>query len=213
MPTPCQESDIARYVVRHNPEAVYADQAGTGICATHDRALPDSITALRPFTFVTPNICDDMHSCPPTRGDTWLQTWMPRFLAVPGTRVIVTFDEGTYNNHVLTFEVGRAFRTRSTTHTSATISLLAGASRLPSACRSLGARRPPTGCPSELLIRPAARFRRPGGRSMGCVGAGSAAPRSGRPATGASTRKEASDELGRIDLERSFTHARVQGVR
>jgi acid phosphatase len=100
MPTPCQESDFGRYVVRHNPEAVYADQAGTGICATHDRALPDSITALRPFTFVTPNICR------PTRGDTWLQTWMPRFLAVPGTRVIVTFDEGTYNNHVLTFEVG-----------------------------------------------------------------------------------------------------------
>ena len=106
MPTPCDESDIGRYVVRHNPEAVYADQVGTAMCATHDVALPDTITTLPPFTFVTPNLCNDMHSCSSTRGDTWLQTWMPRFLAVPGTRVIVTFDEGILTNHVVAFEVG-----------------------------------------------------------------------------------------------------------
>jgi phosphatidylinositol-3-phosphatase len=93
-------------VVRHNPEAVYADQVGTAMCATHDLALPDPLTTLPPLTFVSPNLCNDMHSCSSTRGDTWLETWLPRFLAVSGTRVIVTFDEGTVTNHVVAFEVG-----------------------------------------------------------------------------------------------------------
>lgn len=106
MPTPCLTSDSGLYVVRHNPEAVYADQVGTGMCATHDVALPDSITALPPFTFVTPNLCNDMHSCSSTRGDRWFQKWLPRFLSVPRTRVIVTFDEGKADNHLPAFEVG-----------------------------------------------------------------------------------------------------------
>jgi hypothetical protein len=106
MPEPCLTSDSGRYVVRHNPEAVYADQVGTGMCRTHDVALPSSIGSLPPFTFVTPNICSDMHSCSASRGDDWLRTWIPRFLGVPGARVVVTFDEGAADNHVPAFEVG-----------------------------------------------------------------------------------------------------------
>jgi hypothetical protein len=126
MPTPCQETDESLYVVRHNPEAVYADQVGTGMCATHDVVLPDSISGLPPFTFVTPNICNDMHSCSSTRGDRWFQKWLPRFLSVPRTRVIVTFDEGTVDNHVPAFEVGSGVPTV-VNHTHFThYSLLAG---------------------------------------------------------------------------------------
>lgn len=48
-----------------------------------------------------------MHSCPPATGDSWLKKWLPKFLAVSGTRVIVTFDEGSRSdNHVAAFEVG-----------------------------------------------------------------------------------------------------------
>jgi acid phosphatase len=126
MPSPCLTSDSGLYVVRHNPEAVYADQVGTGMCARHDVALPDSISALSPFTFVTPNLCNDMHSCSSTRGDRWFQKWLPRFLAVPKTRVIVTFDEGTVDNHVPAFEVGAGVPTV-VNHTRFThYSLLAG---------------------------------------------------------------------------------------
>lgn len=126
MPSPCQLTDAGRYVVRHNPEAVYADQEGTRMCATHDVALPDTITALPPFTFVTPNLCNDMHDCSATRGDEWLNMWIPRFLSVSGTRVVVTFDEGTVDNHVPAFEVGHGVPT-AVNHTHFThYSLLAG---------------------------------------------------------------------------------------
>jgi hypothetical protein len=47
-----------------------------------------------------------MHSCAASTGDRWLKTWLPRFLAVHGTRVVVTFDEGSSDNHVAAFEVG-----------------------------------------------------------------------------------------------------------
>jgi hypothetical protein len=60
------------------------------------------------FTFVTPNGCDDMHSCPTApegetakqlrNGDTWLSTFLPRVLATPqyrsgSTAVFLTWDE------------------------------------------------------------------------------------------------------------------------
>jgi phosphatidylinositol-3-phosphatase len=106
MPSRCRQTDTSYYAVRHNPEAIYADQRGTVICARHDMALPGSITSLPTFTFVTPNICHDMHDCTPAAGNAWLKTWLPKFLAVIGTRVLVTFDEGSTDNHVATFEVG-----------------------------------------------------------------------------------------------------------
>jgi hypothetical protein len=106
MPSHCSLSDTSTYAVRHNPEAIYADQEGTQTCANHDVALAGSFTSLPAFTFVTPNICHDMHSCTAATGDAWLRAWLPKFLAVPGTRVVVTFDEGSIDNHVAAFEVG-----------------------------------------------------------------------------------------------------------
>ncbi len=106
MPSRCDLTDTSLYAVRHDPEAIYADQAHAATCAAHVMRLPPTITSLPALTFVTPNICNDMHSCAPSTGDRWLKTWLPKFLAVPGTRVAVTFDEGSSDNHVPAFEVG-----------------------------------------------------------------------------------------------------------
>jgi acid phosphatase len=106
MPGRCSLIDTSLYAVRHDPEAIYADQAHSAVCAAHVVPLPAAITSLPALTFVTPNICNDMHSCDASVGDRWLRTWLPRFLAVTGTRVVVTFDEGTFDNHIPAFEVG-----------------------------------------------------------------------------------------------------------
>ena len=127
MPSRCDLTDTSIYAVRHNPEAIYADQKGTATCASHDAGpARTSFTSLPRFTFVTPNICNDMHSCPPATGDAWLKIWLPKFLAVPGTRVVVTFDEGSIDNHVAAFEVGAGVPTATDAARYDHYSLLAG---------------------------------------------------------------------------------------
>jgi len=50
------------------------------------KRLPD-------FALVTPDMCHDMHDCPVSTGDAWLGRFLPPLLRLPGTVVIVTFDE------------------------------------------------------------------------------------------------------------------------
>jgi hypothetical protein len=52
--------------------------------------LPDT---LQPFTFLTPNICHDMHDCSVSVGDRWLRDHVPPLLDL-GAEVVITFDEG-----------------------------------------------------------------------------------------------------------------------
>ena len=65
-----------------------------------------------PFTFVTPNMCSDMHDCSIDAGDTWLATWMPKFLGSPEyragrTAIFLTFDEDDHSegNHIATLVI------------------------------------------------------------------------------------------------------------
>jgi hypothetical protein len=53
-------------------------------------------TGSRDFSFISPDECFDMHSCPLARGDAWLATWVPRILGALGPKglLIVVFDEG-----------------------------------------------------------------------------------------------------------------------
>ena len=72
------------------------------------------------FTFVTPNLCHDMHSCPTQSdsttevrtGDAWLASFLPKVVATPeyasgSTVVFVTFDEseGGSSQQVPTFVI------------------------------------------------------------------------------------------------------------
>lgn len=61
------------------------------------------------FSFVTPNLCDDMHDCSIQTGDRWLKTWVPTITASPSYRagntvLFITWDEddGSSGNHVAT---------------------------------------------------------------------------------------------------------------
>jgi hypothetical protein len=50
------------------------------------KRLPD-------FALVTPDMCHDMHDCPVSTGDAWLGRFLPPLVRLPGTVVVVTFDE------------------------------------------------------------------------------------------------------------------------
>jgi phosphatidylinositol-3-phosphatase len=106
MPSRCRLSDAGLYGVRHNPAAYYTRIRRQ--CVRRDVRLTYPLNLSAKFTFVTPNGCDDMHSCPTApegetakqlrNGDTWLSTFLPRVLATPqyrsgSTAVFLTWDE------------------------------------------------------------------------------------------------------------------------
>jgi len=109
------------YAQRHDSYAIVADAealstcgdlaTGTGSSSPGLAALDAALASASPpaYSFVTPNLCDDMHSCPIRSGDLWLSANVPGLLRA-GVDVIVTFDEGTSNTNgggqVMTVEVG-----------------------------------------------------------------------------------------------------------
>lgn len=123
MPAPCVARNSGKYVDRHNPEVYFS--ANSQQCRAWDLpmgtarhgALVDALAndALPAFSFVTPNVCTDMHSCPTSAGDAWLSRWVPRIVDSPGyrqgrTAIFVTFDEGegghTYDCATDTTDIG-----------------------------------------------------------------------------------------------------------
>jgi hypothetical protein len=107
MPSNCFPTDSGLYAVRHNPAAYYTNID----CATLDVPLASPPDLSARFTFVTPNLCNDMHDCPRATGDAWLSTFMQDVIASPqyqagGTAVFITFDEGTSTSqHIATIVV------------------------------------------------------------------------------------------------------------
>jgi hypothetical protein len=106
MQTACDRASYGRYAARHNP-AVYfpairdaclhRDLAMGGASGRFAQMLQDK--TLRPFTFITPNLCHDGHDCSTATADSWLGTWLDRIVASPTyaaghTAVFVTWDEG-----------------------------------------------------------------------------------------------------------------------
>jgi hypothetical protein len=109
MPSRCSLSSSGTYAVKHNPPAYYASLFPR-LCRTRDRRYPGHLPAqLRPFTFVSPNVCHDMHSCSIGVGDRWLAAHVPP-LWKRGAIVIITFDEGSSGTggggHVMTAIAG-----------------------------------------------------------------------------------------------------------
>jgi phospholipase C len=114
-PGNCPASSSGTYAVKHDPAPYY-----TGIrsdCVNWDVPLGttsagnlvNDINAgtLPSYSFITPNLCNDMHDCSVSTGDTWLSQIVPRILAGPNyrsgdTAVIITFDEGSGANPVMT---------------------------------------------------------------------------------------------------------------
>ncbi|HVX06979.1 alkaline phosphatase family protein [Humibacter sp.] len=113
MPAPCTASDAGLYVVRHNPFLYFPSVTrDSSYCRAHDvpfdRLKSDLSTsgALPDFSFVSPNLCDDMHNCSVATGDAWLATNVPKILDSPAfaaqrSLLVVTFDEGDSDSNLV----------------------------------------------------------------------------------------------------------------
>jgi hypothetical protein len=101
MPSDCDRADAGEYAVRHNPAVYYTKLAG---CAARD--VPYTVLAsdlahgtLPAFSFVTPNLIDDMHDGTIVDGDAWLSRNVPPILGsslfkTGRLAVFITWDEG-----------------------------------------------------------------------------------------------------------------------
>jgi hypothetical protein len=101
MPSNCDKSNSGEYAVRHNPPPYFTSLTG---CSTFDvpySKLAGDLSAgtLPAFSFVTPNLIDDMHDGTIAQGDSWLSSNLPTILNSSEyqsgtTAVFVTWDEG-----------------------------------------------------------------------------------------------------------------------
>ena len=101
MPSNCDTSDSGEYAVRHNPEVYYTSLT---TCAADDVPYPQLATdlannTLPAFSFITPNLIDDMHDGTIADGNSWLAANLPTILnsseyTSGSTAVFITFDEG-----------------------------------------------------------------------------------------------------------------------
>ena len=101
MPSNCHKTDSGEYAVRHNPPPYLTRLKG---CATFDvpyTQLASDLSAgkLPAFSFITPNLIDDMHDGTIADGNKWLAANLPTILNSPeytsgSTAVFITWDEG-----------------------------------------------------------------------------------------------------------------------
>jgi phosphatidylinositol-3-phosphatase len=103
MPRPCDHGDAGLYAVRHNPPAYYRTLAGQ--CVQSDLPIERLDAALArnslpAFSFITPNLCHDSHSCPVSAADGWLAGEVAKIVQSSAyraghTALFITYDEGT----------------------------------------------------------------------------------------------------------------------
>lgn len=112
MPKPCASANSGLYAVRHIPFVYYPDvRKNNAYCESHvvpytQFASDLAGSALPTYSVISPNICDDMHSCPVADGDSWLQRNVPAILSSPAFRsqrslLVITFDEGNKASNVV----------------------------------------------------------------------------------------------------------------
>jgi phosphatidylinositol-3-phosphatase len=93
MPSTCYGgTSSGGYVLRHNPSipfsAVFQSSTACGHVQRYAPGVP-----LAPVTFITPNLCHDMHDCSIATGDSWLKANLQPIIQA-GATVVITFDEG-----------------------------------------------------------------------------------------------------------------------
>ena len=110
MPKPCDRSTSALYAPKHNPAAYYTNLAKT--CGKQDVRLGRTPDLSARFTFITPNLCHDMHNCGVRTGDRYLEGLIPKIVRSPEyragrTAVFITWDEddGSTGNHIATIVI------------------------------------------------------------------------------------------------------------
>jgi phospholipase C len=101
MPTNCDRANSGDYAVRHNPPTYYTT---LGTCSADDvpytqLAADLADNSLPAFSFITPNLINDMHNGTLADGDGWLAHNLPTILDSAEyrdntTAVFLTWDEG-----------------------------------------------------------------------------------------------------------------------
>jgi len=125
LPRPCALKSSGRYAVRHDPAAYYlrirsqlcARDVPLGTPAAGALASDLRRNRLPRFSFITPDLCNDMHDCSVATGDAWLRHWLPVLLASRAyragkTAIFITWDEseGGGGNRVATIAVAPSVR-------------------------------------------------------------------------------------------------------
>ena len=90
MPSPCFVGDSYPYVQKHDP-FIYFNNIRTNATRCQSHVVPYSqlatdlsATSTTPaYSFITPNMCNDMHDCSVATGDSWLGQQVPKILASP----------------------------------------------------------------------------------------------------------------------------------
>jgi len=131
MPSNCHLTNSGQYAVRHNPAAYYTNIRTA--CQTQDVPLESTPDLSARFTFITPNLCHDMHSSScgsdatseVKNGDNWLSSFLPKVLAsteyqAGRTAVFITWDEDDYSStqHIPTLVVAPSVPAGTTVATS-----------------------------------------------------------------------------------------------
>ena len=118
MPQPCDLTDQfgpGHYDVNHNPfmyfNSVRSNPSQCNRDVPYGQLASDlAASSAPPFIWVSPNTIDDMHDGTDAQGDQFLQglvnlvrgsSWW-----TPGARMVITWDEGTQSEQVLTLVVG-----------------------------------------------------------------------------------------------------------
>lgn len=120
MPKSCDFKDTKKYTVRHNPFLFYPSISGNvkqcknQIVSYGDLQSDMDSKSLPNYVFISPNLCNDMHSCDINTGDKWLSQNVPKILSSYAftkqkSLLIITWDEGSkHDNRVLTIFLGPA---------------------------------------------------------------------------------------------------------
>lgn len=111
MPSNCYNRDFGNYAVRHDPFVYYNDIANNQTrcnrivpaTASSDVELINdlgSTSTASNFMWLTPNLCNDMHDCSVSTGDSYLSVLVPKILRsrifqTQKAALLITFDEGT----------------------------------------------------------------------------------------------------------------------
>jgi hypothetical protein len=96
MPSNCAKGDAGEYAVRHDPETYYTNLGRE--CGSDDVPFGARPNLSARFTFVTPNLTNDMHDGSIGDGDRFLKSYVPALMATPqyrsgSTVIFITWDE------------------------------------------------------------------------------------------------------------------------
>ena len=105
MPSACFVGDSYPYAQKHDPFIYFNDiRTNTSRCQSHVVPYTQLATDLRSttttpgYSFITPNMCNDMHDCSVGTGDAWLKQQVPAILGSPAftsqhSLLAITWDE------------------------------------------------------------------------------------------------------------------------